>query len=110
MKLDYSKIGQCIRAHRKKAGLKQRELADQVHVTAQHISHIETAQTQVSLPVLISISDALKVDLNTLVGDTVTKAQGGSYRGELESLLTQMGEKKARFCLEFCRMLAAADL
>ena len=58
MKLDYSKIGQSIRAHRKKAGLKQRELADQVHVTAQHISHIETGQTQVSLPVLISISDA----------------------------------------------------
>ena len=110
MKLDYSIIGQSIQVHRKKAGLKQRELADQVHVTAQHISHIETGQTQVSLPVLISISDALKVDLNTLVGYTVTNAQSSAYRGELEFLLTQMGEKKAQFCLELCRMLAAADL
>ena len=49
MKLDYLVLGQNIKAQRKKLGMKQRELAEQVHATAQYISHIETGQTQVSL-------------------------------------------------------------
>ena len=110
MKLDYLVLGQNIKAQRKKLGMKQRELAEQVHVTAQHISHIETGQTQVSLPVLISISNVLKVDLNTLVNQPFMDLKNSLYRREIEALLSEMGEKKAKVCLDLCRLFADSDL
>lgn len=64
---DYKEIGHNIRISRKQCGINQRELADMVNVSPQHISHIEAGQP-VSLPVLINISNALNVSLDQLVG------------------------------------------
>mgnify|MGYP001777730239 FL=1 len=40
MELDYKAIGQNIREHRRKSGLNQKELAELVNLSPQHISHI----------------------------------------------------------------------
>ena len=50
MELDYKAIGQNIREHRRKSGLNQKELAELVNLSPQHISHIETGHTKLSLP------------------------------------------------------------
>ena len=52
MELDYKAIGQNIREHRRKSGLNQKELAELVNLSPQHISHIETGHTKLSLPTL----------------------------------------------------------
>ena len=46
MELDYKAIGQNIREHRRKSGLNQKELAELVNLSPQHISHIETGHTK----------------------------------------------------------------
>lgn len=46
MELDYKAIGQNIREYRRKSGLNQKELAELVNLSPQHISHIETGHTK----------------------------------------------------------------
>lgn len=50
MELDYQEIGRNVRRYRLSKGLKQKQLAELIQVSDQHISHIENAHTQVSLP------------------------------------------------------------
>lgn len=40
MKLDYAEIGHNIRRYRINSGLKQKTLAEKIHVSSQHISHM----------------------------------------------------------------------
>lgn len=63
--IDYQEIGNNIKICRIRCNLKQAELAEMVGVTSQHISHVERCQTKPSLTLLVDISTALRVDLNT---------------------------------------------
>ena len=49
--MDYFEIGQKIRKYRKEKGLSQEQLAEKVNISVTHMSHIETANTKLSLPV-----------------------------------------------------------
>ena len=53
MSVDYKQIGKQIRKYRKARGLTQEELAGAVDISPTHMSHIETAGTKLSLPVLL---------------------------------------------------------
>lgn len=66
MELDYQEIGRNVRNYRMKKGLNQRELAELVNVSDQHISHIENAHTKLGLPTLVAIANALETDCNSL--------------------------------------------
>ena len=59
--MDYYKIGQKIRKTRKAHGLSQEELAEKVNISTTHMSHIETGNTKLSLPVFVDIAAALEV-------------------------------------------------
>lgn len=65
--MDYYGIGQRIRKYRKAVGLSQEELADRVGISTTHMSHIETANTKLSLQVLVAISEALEVTTDSLI-------------------------------------------
>ncbi len=105
--LDYKVIGRNIRQFRLKKGLRQKTLAEMVHLTDQHISHIENATTQLSLPTLVSIANALEVDCNTLLGETLYGAQEKILRHELLELLDRIGndQSKLRLRIALCRLL-----
>lgn len=107
MKLDYKEIGRNIRHFRREKGLKQKELAERVNISDQHMCHIENARTQLSLPTLIAIANALEVDCNTLLGQTLSKAQEAILQQELEAILKSSGgdEKKLRLRVEICHIL-----
>ena len=62
MELDYQEIGRNVRNYRMKKGLNQRELAELVNVSDQHISHIENAHTKLGLPTLVAIANALETE------------------------------------------------
>ena len=59
--MDYYEIGQRIRKIRKAHGLSQESLAERVGISNTHMSHIETGNTKLSLPVLVALADALDV-------------------------------------------------
>lgn len=111
MKLDYMEIGRNIRSCRREKGLKQKDLAEMVRVSDQHMSHIENGSTQLSLPTLIAVANALEIDCNTLLGQNLGKAQRVILRQELAEILDRVGgdEKKLRLRVNLCRLLEQYD-
>lgn len=69
IELDYHKLGKRIKEQRLKKHLTQEKLGEIVNVATSNISHIERATTQVSLPSLVKIANALDTTLDWLVCD-----------------------------------------
>ncbi len=67
--MDYYAIGQRIRKIRKAHGLSQEMLAEQIGISTTHMSHIETGNTKLSLPVLVDLAAALEVRTDDLLCD-----------------------------------------
>lgn len=67
--MDYYKIGQKIRKYRKAQSLSQESLAEKVGISVTHMSHIETGNTKLSLPVLVDLSTVLGVQTDDLLKD-----------------------------------------
>lgn len=65
--MDYFEIGQRIRKARKAHGLSQEELAERAEISVTHMSHIETGNTKLSLPVLVQIAETLEVRTDDLL-------------------------------------------
>lgn len=74
--MDYYKIGQQIRKIRRAHGLSQEELAEKVNISTTHMSHIETGNTKLSLPVLVDIAVALEVRTDDLLNKNPAAATG----------------------------------
>ena len=86
--LDYYEIGQRIRKFRKAHQLSQEELAEQIGISTTHMSHIETGNTKLSLPVLVSLAAALDVRTDDLLFDCVDAGQNAV----LEELLSSFSD------------------
>lgn len=84
--MDYFKIGQRIRKFRKACGLSQEQLAEKIGISVTHMSHIETGNTKLSLPVLVAISNVLNVQTDELLYDT-PRATKTSLKAEIASIL-----------------------
>ncbi len=84
--VDYYAIGQRIRAARRAHGLSQEQLAERVNISTTHMSHIETGNTKLSLPVLVDIAATLSVRTDDLLSD------GADYSGSraLDEIATVM--------------------
>ena len=67
--MDYYEIGQRIRRIRKEHKLSQEELAEKVGISTTHMSHIETGNTKLSLPVFVNIAEVLEVQTDSLLYD-----------------------------------------
>ena len=89
--MNYCEIGQKIRKYRKAKGLSQEELAEQVNISVTHLSHIETGNTKLSLPVLVAISKALEVQTDDLLSDGISgrNAAIDELSGVLDACSTQ---------------------
>lgn len=74
--MDYYKIGQRIRKYRKAHQLSQEELAEQIGISTTHMSHIETGNTKLSLPVLVSLAAALEVGADDLLFESAATTRG----------------------------------
>lgn len=68
--MDYYKIGQRIRKVRKAHGMSQEELAERVDISTTHMSHIETGNTKLSLPVLVAVAAVLEVRTDDLLNES----------------------------------------
>ncbi len=65
--MDYYKIGQQVRKFRKLHLYSQEDLAEKVGISVTHMSHIETGNTKLSLPVLVSLIKALEIRADDLL-------------------------------------------
>ena len=101
--LDYVQLGLNIRMARIRRGLKQKELAELVNVTSQHISHIETARSKVGLPTLVDIAGALGTSVDALLMGGLPPAQGTALDGQLEELLRGAAPELKLHILKLCQ-------
>ena len=90
--MNYYEIGQRIRKIRKAHGLSQEELAEKIGISTTHMSHIETGNTKLSLPVLVSIASVLEVQTDDLLFEQVNASRSNALNeiaGSLDNSSTQ---------------------
>lgn len=97
--MDYYKIGQKIRKVRKAHGLSQEELAEKVNISTTHMSHIETGNTKLSLPVFVEIAAALEVRTDDLL-DASTTTTISTAMDEIASILERCSVQEAKVLID----------
>ena len=105
--MKYFEIGQRIRRHRKACGLSQEALAGRVGISVTHMSHIETGNTKLSLPVLAKIADELSVGVDALLSD-VPKADKAALSAEVQEILDSFEADELPVAIEVLRALRNA--
>lgn len=86
--MNYYDIGQRIRKFRKAHGFSQEELAEKVEISVTHMSHIETGNTKLSLPVFVALSKALEVRTDDLLSDNNLSVRNAAIEAIIRSLET----------------------
>ena len=71
MTINYSLIGNRIKAARKAKGLSQSELSELIDRSVGYMSYIETGRKKPSLETLIQIANALDVTIDELLSDNL---------------------------------------
>ena len=100
--MNYYEIGQRIRKYRKANGLSQEQLAEMVSISTTHMSHIETGNTKLSLPVFVAIADALSVRTDLLLYDSPQNNK--SYATEqITSLIDSCSTKEALIIMDILK-------
>lgn len=105
--MDYYQIGQRIRKIRKAHKLSQDELASKVGISTTHMSHIETGNTKLSLPVLVDLADALQVRVDDLLFDS-PRDSVSSTGDELRQLLDGCNSQQAKAILDIAKSAKTA--
>ena len=93
--VDYRSIGQRIRKYRLLNGFSQEALAEKVNISPTHMSHIETANTKLSLPVLTDIAEALCIPVGALIEKDSNDTINGIIR-EIELVINDCTPHQAR--------------
>ncbi len=73
--LDYKLIGNRIKELRKEKGYTQEVLAEIAELSVDHISHIETGNTKMSLNVLVKIANVFQVPTDKLLYDSLYQSK-----------------------------------
>jgi len=102
--MDYYKIGQNIRKIRKIHGFSQEELAEKVDISTTHMSHIETGNTKLSLPVLVELANILNVKVDELLGREVDTSVE-MLCGEIATVMERCTPEQARIIADTVKAL-----
>ena len=100
--VDYHEIRQRICRFRKAKSISQELLAEKVDISATHMSHIETANTKLSLPVLISIAETLEVSTESLLYDEPREGINAVAQ-EINGVLESCTAKEAKMIAEIVK-------
>ena len=100
--MDYYKIGQQIRKLRKAHGFSQEELAEKVDISVTHMSHIETGNTKLSLPVFLDIAQVLEVSTDELLGESGYESSSKAL-SEIAAVLECCSAKEAKVIEEIVK-------
>lgn len=104
LEINYQDIGKRIKVERKKAGLSQQKLAELADLAPSNISHIERGTTKLSLPTLVSITNALEVPLATLLTEVVNRSEE-QYKQQLAEFLSDCTCDEYRLVLAMAKAL-----
>ena len=98
MTINYSLIGNRIKAARKAKGLSQSELSELIDRSVGYMSYIETGSKKPSLETLIQIANALDVTIDELLSDNLAAASPVSNT-QINQLLSDCSAYEKRVIL-----------
>lgn len=107
MVIDYRAIGLRIKIVRIKTGITQETLAERAGLSETHISNIETGNTKLSLPAVISIANALSVSVDEFLCDNVVQSNH-VFNQEAQELLADCSPYDIRILLDILKGSKAA--
>lgn len=102
--MNYFEIGQRIRKMRKAKGISQETLAESAGISTTHMSHIETANTKLSLPVFVAIAEKLEVPTDMLLYDDPQDNIGMASK-EITAILDSCTSKEARIIADIVKAI-----
>lgn len=97
--MNYYEIGQRIRKYRKALNLSQEQLAEKVGISITHMSHIETGNTKLSLPVLVDIANTLSVQTDTIIFEK-PQINNSYMKQELSEIIDSCSANKLNVIVE----------
>lgn len=104
--MNYFEIGQRIRKVRKAHGMSQDELSERVGISVTHMSHIETGNTKLSLPVLVQIAEVLEVRTDDLLFDG--RATVHTAAEDIEAVLQRCTAQEAQVISDVVKAVKAS--
>ena len=102
-------IGENIRAHRLEKGLSQEELAMRSRIGTHKLEKIETNELIPNLQVILNLSSALECPASELIEQISSSTGPCQMDDELQTLIQQMGQKKAKLILRNTQNIEEAD-
>ncbi len=105
--MDYYMIGQNIRKIRKAQGLSQEELAEKISISTTHMSHIETGNTKLSLPVLVELARVLEVRTDDLLNTETVRTTTDTQK-DVAELLEGCSAKEAKVIMDVVKATKTA--
>lgn len=97
--MNYYEIGQRIRKFRKAYNISQEQLAEKIGISTTHMSHIETGNTKLSLPVFVDIANALSVQTDELLYD-IPQINKSSMKEEIIDILDSSSQRDMYILLD----------
>ena len=107
MALDYKAIGRRIRFDRMSRQLTHEKLSELTDISREHISHIESGSTKLSLTAIVNIANALDTSVDYFLYDNV-KASYSNYDLDLKLLLEHCTPREREIVYESVKSLIAA--
>jgi len=101
-------FGRRVRAARRTKGMSQEALADAVHMSPETISNVERGATTTRLVTIVSIAEALGVDVAALFGDPPAPARDHPLVEEIVGLLAGRDPEILRAVLDQATILIRA--
>lgn len=102
MDLDYKAIGKRVKIARIKADLTQEELAEKAILSLPHMSNIETGNTKLSLPMIVSIANVLSVSVDELLCDSVIHSKE-IFAQELQNTVADCDDYEIRIITDLAK-------
>lgn len=97
--VDYRAIGRRIGLKRKKIGMTQAHLAEELNISDSYMSQIERGNAKVSLSRLYQIADVLNVDIALLVSDC-TLLENTEMNSEIEQIIHDWAPDKRSLLID----------
>lgn len=100
--MNYYDIGKRIREKRKNLNISQEQLAEAVDISVTHMSHIETGNTKLSLPVLVKIANTLQSSTDELLCDNLVSSKT-IFSNEIAKLLDECDNTQIRIITDIVK-------
>ena len=105
MSINYKEIGANIRVARTKLGMKQSDLAELVHVSTQHISHVECGSAKASLILLVDIANTTGTSVDALLGRNQTTSRRKIIETQFSAITESASDATVELCYSICKCI-----